>query len=155
MPQFRAIGIDPPEAARLRRAAVDDFGDPVIGMASTGAAPCRFTLTDHPPGTAMRLLGWAVPQPVGPYAQRSPIFLSADGGEAWDAVDVVPPVVAARQVALRAYDPAGMMVYAANRLVLDGGHEAAIRATLALPGVAFINVHTALPGCYLCRIVPA
>jgi hypothetical protein len=155
MISFRAIGMPAAEASRCRAASHDHAGNAIIAMASTGAAPCRFTLTDHAEGVAMRLLSWPVPQPAGPYALHSPIFLSATGGAGWDAVDVVPPVVASRQVALRAYAANGMMVYAANRLVLDDSHAEAIRATLALPGVAFINIHTALAGCYLCRAEPA
>lgn len=151
MTNFRAIGMDHATASRLRVAGHDDFGNAIIAMPSSGMAPCRFTLTDHPAGSAMRLLAWAVPQPAGHYALQSPIFLGADGGQAWDAPGVVPPVVAARQVALRAYDAAGMMLYDANRLVLDGGHDAAITALLDRPDVAFLNCHTALAGCYLCR----
>jgi hypothetical protein len=152
---FRAIAMTTAEAARWRMAATDHAGNAIIDMGSTGAAPCRYTLRDHDSGTPMRLLSWQVPQPAGPYALQSPVFLSAAGGAAWDAWGVVPPVVAARQVALRAYDAAGMMIYAANRLVLDGGHHEAITTTLVQPGVAFINVHTAMAGCYLCRIEPA
>ena len=155
MISFRAIGMPAAEASRCRAASHDHAGNAIIAMASTGAAPCRFTLTDHAEGAAMRLLSWPVPQPAGPYALHSPIFLSGAGGSGWNAVDVVPPVVASRQVALRAYAADGMMVYPANRLVLDGGHAEAIRTTLALPGVAFINIHTALAGCYLCRVEPA
>jgi hypothetical protein len=155
MTDFRAIGMDDATATRLRAAMHDDAGNTVITMPSSGMAPCRFTLTDHPAGSAMRLLNWAVPRPAGIYALASPIFLSIEAGQAWDAPGEVPPVVAARQVALRAYDAAGMMVYAANRLVLDGGHADAIAAVLARPEVAFINCHTALAGCYLCRFEPA
>jgi hypothetical protein len=149
MTDFRAIGMDQATASRLRAAARDDAGNAVIIRTSGG--PCRFTLTDHAEGRAMRLLSWAVPKPGGVYALNSPIFLSAEGGAAWDAPGVVPPVVAARQVALRAYDADGLMVYAANRLVLDGHHAAAIAALLADPAVAYLNCHTALAGCYLCR----
>jgi Protein of unknown function (DUF1203) len=147
---FRAIGMDHATATRLRAAQRDDAGSDVISMTSSGMAPCRFTLTDHLAGSAMRLLSWTVPRPAGVYALSSPIFLSIAEGQAWDA----PGVVAARQVALRAYDAAGMMVYAANRLVLDGGHAEAIAAVLAMAEVAFINCHTALAGCYLCRFEP-
>ncbi len=149
MTDFRAIGMDAATAARLRTAGLDDAGNAVVARDSGG--PCRFTLSDHPAGSAMRLLSWAVPRPAGVYALASPIFLSATGGAAWDAPGVVPPVVAARQVALRAYDAAGMMVYAANRLVLDGGHGDVIRSLLDQHEVAFLNCHTALAGCYLCR----
>lgn len=149
MTDFRAIGMDDATASRLRAAIRDDAGNAIIARESGG--PCRFTLTDHAEGRSMRLLSWPVPKPAGVYALNSPIFLSAEGGSAWDAPGVVPPVVAARQVALRAYGDDGMMLYAANRLVLDGGHAAVIAALLALPGVAFLNCHTALAGCYLCR----
>ena len=149
MIDFRAIGMDAATVARLRTAARDDAGNAIVMRDSGG--PCRFTLTDHPAGSPMRLLSWAVPEPAGVYGLWSPIFLGDEGGVAWDAPGVVPPVVAARQVALRAYDASGMMVYPANRLVLDGGHAEAIRDLLARPEVAFVNCHTALAGCYLCR----
>jgi hypothetical protein len=149
MIDFRAIGMDHATANRLRAATRDAAGNAVIARDSGG--PCRFTLTDLPPGSPMRLFSWAVPKPAGVYALHSPIFLSADGGAAWDAPGVVPPVVAARPVALRAYDADGLMVYPANTLVLDGGHEQVIRDLLDRPDVAFLNCHTALAGCYLCR----
>jgi hypothetical protein len=149
MTEFRAIGMDQATAIMLRAASHDAAGNEVITRTSGG--PCRFTLTDHPVGSHMRLFSWAVPQPAGVYALCSPIFLSVDGGEAWDAPGVVPPVVAARPVALRAYDADGLLVYPANTLVLDGGHERVIRDLLDRPDVAFLNCHTALAGCYLCR----
>lgn len=151
MTRFRAIGLDVATTHRLRSAMQDDAGNVVMLMASTGTAPCRFTLTDHPEGAAMLLLGLKVPRPAGVNAQVSPILMSSAGGLSWDAVDVIPPVVAARQVALRAYDANGMMVYPANRLICDGGHEAVVRRMLEWPDVAFANCHTALAGCYLCR----
>ncbi|WP_156254507.1 DUF1203 domain-containing protein [Sandarakinorhabdus oryzae] len=149
MTDFRAIGMDHATATRLRAASHDVAGNRMIIRDSGG--PCRFTLTDHPAGSHMRLFSWAVPEPAGVYALQSPIFLSVDGEQAWDAPGVVPPVVAARKVALRAYDADGLMVYPANTLVLDGGHDQVIRDLLARPDVAFLNCHTALAGCYLCR----
>jgi hypothetical protein len=151
MADFRGLPMRAAEAERLRRVDRDDFGFSIIDMVSTGPAPCRFTLTDHPPGTKMRLLSWAVAQPVGVYGLRSPVFLSAEGGHGWDRPGEVPPIVASRQVALRAYDAAGMMIYDANRLVLEGGHAHIISALLDRPEVAVINAHTALAGCFLCR----
>jgi Protein of unknown function (DUF1203) len=149
MTNFRAIGMDHATATCLRAATSDEAGNAMISWDSGG--PCRFTLTEHPAGSRMRLFSWAVPEPAGVYALRSPIFLSVDGGQAWDAPGVVPPVVAARPVALRAYGADGMMVYPANTLVLDGNHDQVIRGLLARADVAFLNCHAALAGCYLCR----
>ena len=55
-----------------------------------------------------------------------------------------------RQLAVRAFDPAGMMV--GWELAEGTNLEAAIDRLLEKPGAAYLHVHFAAPGCYAARI---
>ena len=43
-------------------------------------------------------------------------------------------------------------IYDANAIVEGEGHEPAVRRIFAREDVAYINAHTARPGCLLCHI---
>jgi hypothetical protein len=67
--------------------------------------------------------------------------------------DAIPDIVRNRLVSFRAFRSDGMMIYEANAIVEDDGHEAAVRRIFVdRDDVAYINAHTARPGCLLCHI---
>lgn len=65
----------------------------------------------------------------------------------------LPGVAGHAPSAVRAYTAEHAIHYAHNRLVETGRDppEAAMRETLAQPGVAYIHVRNAIPGCFSFR----
>ena len=62
----------------------------------------------------------------------------------------IPELLRRRTLSLRAYAADGMMQSAE---VLAGTEvESGITRLLALPRVAYLHIHYALPGCYACRV---
>ena len=83
----------------------------------------------------------------GPYAGEGPVFVHADGCEPRScAPGEVPDQVAESMLSVRAYDEQAMMVGAE---VLTGARLAERASALVGPGVAFLHVHFAGPGCSL------
>jgi hypothetical protein len=68
----------------------------------------------------------------------------------YDAVDQVPEQLRIRQLAVRSFDPNGMIV---SWELVDGGKlEGAIERLFADPKAAYLHVHYAAPGCYAARV---
>lgn len=154
MTRFRCLPMDAPAAARIRATGRDDRGEPVHRRVADGPGfPCRACLRLARPGEAMLLASWDLPLPRGVYWTPSPVFLhEADcGGAAVE--DALPETVTANAlVSLRCYDGAGLCLYDFG-LVLEGAAALApLRERLEDGRVAFVNIHTARPGCWLTRV---
>ncbi len=112
--------------------------------------PCRVSLEDAEQGERLILLPFEHQPADSPYRASGPIFVREAARAPFDEVDVVPPVLRARQLSLRAYDEAGLMVDAD---VIDGDDvERAIARFFARTDVDYLHVHNAKRGCYACRI---
>ena len=155
MTQFRCLPMDTPAAARFRATGIDDRGGPVHVRAVDGPGfPCRHCLRLGVPGETMLLASWDLPAPTGPYWTPSPVFLHAqDCAARRSNEDGLPETVTENAIiSLRHYDAEGMCLYDLG-LVLPGAEaEAPLRQRLADPRVAFVNIHTARPGCWLTRV---
>ncbi len=112
--------------------------------------PCRVSLEDAEPGERLILLPFEHQPAHSPYRASGPIFVRETTRGPFDRVGVVPPVLHGRQLSLRAYDEAGLMVDAD---VIDGDDvENAIARFFARSDVAYLHAHNAKRGCYACRI---
>jgi hypothetical protein len=70
--------------------------------------------------------------------------------EAHMAVNEIPPVLRRRLLSLRAFNKDGMLVDAD---VVDGSDvESLIERMFAKPGVDYLHVHNAKPGCFAARV---
>jgi len=154
MSTFRCLPMDTAAAARFRATGRDDRGGPVIRRIVDGPGfPCRHCLRLGQPGEAMLLVSWDLPKPQGPYWTPSPVFLHAEDCPRAELADTLPETVTANAiVSLRHYDAAGMCLYDLGVVVPGAEAEAALRARIADPRVAFVNIHTARPGCWLTRV---
>lgn len=154
MSRFRCVPMDTESARRFRATRRDDRGGPVHERVVDGPGfPCRHCLRLGTPGEAMLLASWDLPLPQGPYWTPSPIFLHAQDCAGAEPADALPETVTANPIiSLRHYDADGMCLYDLG-LVLPGMEaEAPLRERLADPRVAFVNIHTARPGCWLARV---
>ena len=70
--------------------------------------------------------------------------------QAFEAVDVVPEVLASRLLAVRAFDAQHMMIDAE---VCEGAQAAGMfERFLANPQTSYLQVHNARRGCYAARV---
>lgn len=157
MTRFRCVPMDPAAAARFRTTRRDDRSDPLhVRIVDGPGFPCRACLRLGRPGEAMLLGSWDLPLPRGTYWTPSPVFLHARDCPSAPVEDAVPETVRANPlVSLRHYDGAGMCLYDLGVVVPGEGAETALRERIADPRVAFVNIHTARPGCWLARVEKA
>ena len=70
----------------------------------------------------------------------------------YDRVNDVPEIVRGTLVSVRAYDANDMCLYELGQ-VRDGTEvDEALHRALDDQRTAFVNIHTAKPGCLLCRV---
>ena len=152
MASFYCTAMSTNDAARLRRAASDDFGYPIQRFDVARTYPCRHCLREASAKTGMLLLSYQAPKPKSVYGHPTAIFMCVADCERFAQPDAIPEIVRNRLVSFRAFRSDGMMIYDANAIVEGEGHEPAVRRIFAREDVAYINAHTARPGCLLCHI---
>lgn len=146
-------GIDPAPYAPL-------YGLPDAALAAQGAVrmvadaapgyPCRVTLADAAPGTALLLVNHTSRPAAGPYRTSHAIFVTESAASPARFVNALPPVFGPRVLSLRGFDAAGMMVDAL--LTQPGEAEAGLRHLLAQAQIAEVDVHNAVRGCFAARV---
>jgi hypothetical protein len=158
MPDFRCIAMPAETADRWRRTGLDDFGNPLIRRVvdrSTGATfPCRQSLRYGEPGETMLLGSYRLPRPLGPYWTPSPVFIRAEPCETFDTPNLIAPTATGPDtlVSVRAYDADQMCLYDLGQVAKGPEVEAPLMRALADPRTAFVNIHTARPGCWLAGV---
>ena len=116
----------------------------------TPGFPCRVSLTDAKIGEELLLLPFAHQPAPSPYRASGPIFVRREARHKTLPPGVIPDYVALRQISVRAYDAAHLMVDAA---VCEGdGTASEILRMFDDPKVAYIHLHNAKRGCFSCRV---
>ena len=155
MPGFRCLPMPSETAARWRATGRDDRGNGLIErrVARTphGAAfPCRHCLRSGEEGDVMLLGSHNLPRPPGVYWTPSPIFVHASPCPRFDAKNEIAPTVLANSlVSVRSYDGEGLCLYDLGQVCEGMGVAAPLHRALDDPRTAFVNIHTARPGCWL------
>ena len=155
MTAFRCVPIATEIADRFRQSGRDDAGNALrhIVAARGGGYPCRHCLQLARPGEDVLLGSYNLPQPRGIYWTPSPIFVHAAACLRFDAVDQIAPIMRENSlVSLRAYDAEDQCVYDLGQVCEGTELDGPLGQALDDPRMAFINVHTARPGCLLSRI---
>jgi hypothetical protein len=156
MTRFTCHAMDQAAATRFRADRRDDRGGPVQTRLVDGPGfPCRHCLRLGQPGETMLLASWDLPLPQGPYWTPSPVFLHADSCPHAALADALPETVTVNSlISLRHYDAAGLCLYDLGIVLPGEAAEAALRERLGDPRLAYVNIHTARPGCWLARVTP-
>lgn len=155
MPRFHCLPIATDTAARFRATGIDDRANALRQMVADAPSgfPCRHCLCNATPGETMLLGSYDLPRPRGIYWSPSPIFVHArDCARFVDQNSVAPIIRANALVSVRAYDAADQCVYDLGQVCAGADVDAPLARALDDPRTAFINVHTARPGCMLARV---
>jgi hypothetical protein len=111
--------------------------------------PCRVSLADAEIGEELLLLPYAHQPARSPYKASGPIFVRKGARQCTLDPGVIPEYVRLRQMSVRAYDSAHLMIDAA---VCEGGDAApTILRMFDDSDVAYIHLHNAKRGCFSCR----
>lgn len=101
----------------------------------------------------MLLGSYDLPHPQGIYWTPSPIFLHAEACTRYEAKNIIAPTVAAYPlVSVRSYDAEELCLYDLGEVCAGEDVAAPLQRALADQRARFINIHTAKPGCMLCRV---
>ncbi|MDB5373740.1 MAG: hypothetical protein JWP04_2382 [Belnapia sp.] len=154
MTPFRCIPIETETAHRFRRTGRDDRGLALHQRVVDGPGfPCRHCLQLGEPGEAMLLGAYDLPHPQGVYWTPSPIFLHARDCVRFTAPNEIAPIVLANGiVSVRSYDAAELCLYDLGAISEGSAVAPLLARALEDPRTRFINIHTARPGCLLCRV---
>ncbi len=157
MTPFQCVPIPTETAERFRRAGIDDNGNTLRRMTvppESGASfPCRHCLRTGAPGETMLLGSYNLPGPRGIYWTPSPIFVHADACPRAEAANEVAPIIRLNAlISVRAYDAADQCIYDLGHVGHGAEVDAPLDRALSDPRTAFVNVHTARPGCLLARV---
>ena len=155
MNAFRCVAIETEIAERFRRTGRDDNANTLRRLVATtdGSFPCRHCLRLAEPGAAMLLGSYNLPRPRGIYWTPSPIFLHETACTRAAADNEVAPIVRANPlVSVRAYDAADQCLYDLGEVCAGADVDGPLAHALGDSRTAFVNVHTARPGCLLARV---
>jgi hypothetical protein len=119
-------------------------------LVSSPGYPDRITLDDVPEGESVLLLNYMHQPAETPFRASHAIFVRERGGETFDAVDEVPPALARRVIALRAFDARDYMIDADITAGTD--LPALIERMFANPHTHYLHAHYAKWGCYAARV---
>ncbi|HVE20888.1 MAG TPA: DUF1203 domain-containing protein [Acidocella sp.] len=156
MTAFRCVPIATEIADRFRRTGLDDNGNAIKSVEASGAAgrfPCRHCLRCAASGQTMLLGSYNLPWPRGIYWTPSPIFLHAEACARFASENEVAPIVRLNAlVSVRAYDAADQCLYELGHVCSGADVDAPLERALGDARTAFVNIHTARPGCLLSRV---
>jgi hypothetical protein len=151
---FRCIPIDSEIAGRFRATSHDDAGNALVRRepGPDSRCPCRHCMAYARDGETVLLGSYHLPRPRGVYWTPSPIFLHSESCPRYDRVNDIPEIVRGTLISVRAYDADDMCLYDLGQ-VMDGTEvDQPLRRALGDSRTAFVNIHTAKPGCLLCRV---
>lgn len=153
MISFRCEPIATETAEHFRTTRHDDRGNAVrVFDNAAGQLPCRHCLRQAAVGEPVLLGSYDLPRPLGLYWTPSPIFVHEAACPRYSKIDHIPDIVRDSLVSIRAYGADDMVLYDLG-IVVDGREaDAPLQRSLADPRCAYVNIHTARPGCMLCRV---
>jgi Protein of unknown function (DUF1203) len=112
--------------------------------------PCRVSLEVASPGETVILLPYDHQPAHSPYRSTGPIFVREAASETFDFKNRIPNQMRPRLMSVRAYDERDYIVTADVSPGIE--LENLIERLFERRDVAYLHVHHARWGCYVCRI---
>lgn len=154
MTTIRFLPLPRDEVERLRAGGPDAYGcPPERALAEGSGNPCRHCLDFVPEGAEMLILAYRPFDRLQPYAETGPIFLCADGCEAWSGEGVPPVLATGPHYLLKGYTADQRIRYGTGKVVASADVPAYAAALLARADVSFVDVRSARNNCFQARIV--
>ena len=150
---YRIAGLDPAPFVPLWAMDADALfarGARRVRADADRGFPCRVSLEDARAGETLMLVHHVHHDVAGPYRSAFAIYVREKAGRPAVYQDVCPPCFASRTLSLRGFDASGALADA--RLAAPDEGDAAIRALLSNPMIAYIDAHNAAAGCFAARI---
>lgn len=153
MHSFQLIGIDhtPFEALfELSDEQLSRVGAQRLVATGNPGFPCRASLVDAQVGEQLLLLPFVHQPAASPYRASEPIFVRRGAKQHTLGVDELTEYVTRRLLSVRAYDAAHAIIDAS---VCQGTDvRAGIERLFGNRLVAYIHLHNASRGCFLCQV---
>ncbi len=152
---FRCVPIPTETADCFRHTGMDDRGNALRRVEASDAEgfPCRHCLGFAEPGEMLLLGSYNLPRPLGIYWTPSPIFLHAEACARFTSENTIAPIIQRGVlVSIRAYDGADQCLYNLGQVCPGADVNVPLARALDDARTAFVNVHTARPGCLLSRV---
>ncbi len=138
--------LTPTEADRLRRQG----GERYVADAHPGF-PCRQCLRDAAIGEELLLVSHTPFESDSPYRSASPIFVHVDDCGSPDSLSALPIQLTRRQLSVRAFDRAEMMI---DATVVDGADlDSTLEHFFDDTETDRVHVHNATRGCWATTII--
>lgn len=140
------------EAEAFRNGKPDAYGNPPERSLSPGGMPCRHCLGEIAEGEGMLLLAYRPFADLQPYAETGPIFIHERACSAYEAREILPPMLNSPDYIVRGYGHDDRIVYGTGAVTQT--HAIADRAKnlFEREDIAYVHVRSARNNCYQCRI---
>lgn len=153
MHSFQLVGIDHAQFEPLFELSDEQLAQMgvqrVVANESPGF-PCRVSLDDAEEGEELLLLPFVHQPAESPYHASGPVFVRRGAKQRVLDVGELTEYVTGRLMSVRAYDAAHMIIDASVCEGVDVRVE--IERLLSNGLVAYIHLHNAQRGCFLCRV---
>lgn len=149
---FRVLGLSPQPFRPLFDLPDDELHR--LGarrvIADDSRLPCRVSLAHAALGEELLLLNFEHQPANTPFRSTHAIYVRRIARQAFEALDMVPEVLASRLLSVRAFDVHHLMIDAD---VGEGTLAAEMfERFLANPKTSYLHVHNARRGCYAARV---
>jgi hypothetical protein len=153
MASFQLLGLSPGQFSHLFALSGEQLaalGIMRVRADSKPGFPCRISLQDAEPEEELLLLPYEHQPAASPYRASGPIYVRVGSHPSNLRPGEIPPYVALRHIAVRAYDAKHMMV--AAELCPGEAVAAEIQRQFSDSRVSYLHLHNAKRGCYSCRV---
>ncbi len=143
-----------PDAEHLWSGSPDSYGlRPEIRLSSGAGTPCRHCLRNIDEGVPYLTLAYRPFPALQPYAETGPIFLHAEPCLRYEAIEILPPVLAtSRDFIVRGYGSDDRIVYGTGAVTETARIVDRAEELLARDDIAYLHVRSARNNCFQCRI---
>lgn len=155
MSDIEFTAIDPERLTRMREQNADEFGNPWTLRVAEGWEPLRCCLRKARDAEEIALICYTPWTEPSPWAEAGPVFVHFGQCAGYDAPGEYPEDFRRSPSMLNPFDHTGARAYEHITFVKpDDDHEAAVRAVLDQPSVAYLHVRSSTAGCFTFAVHP-
>ena len=155
MSDIEVVAISQERLDRMRERGQDEFGNPWTSRDALGWEPLRCCLRVAGEGERIALICYTPWSESSPWMEAGPVFVHFGRCTGYDTPGTYPEALANAPRMLNPFDHNGVRDYEHITFVQsDDDHEAAVRAILDQPEVAFLHVRSATAGCFTFEVRP-